>query len=433
MVVYAGNLFSLQLSLPPPLRLHRRPHTPASHLVMADENVPPPPRGQKCPHEDSALTLPSRKKVGPPNHWNLKGRHVGRTIHTFINIGQLILAGIQLDKDLSLLPANEIEKYPAQYYQIYGELLRFLPDLEEGLMKATIDTDRLHMIAARMQHGVGAARSDDVKGVEAAIVHWLADPEKGLVPPVAPNNMANRGFRHEVTGKELCPAGLDWEDPNIKSSLKAGTMAVHSDQWPIFLYMNGFYDPERPWLGFLCGRLLVNVVLYDLTDCHGVFTSPSSVNDSGRSTKSSNAAIHGMIKVTVASITYIATIVRFALGSRATFTRRDTMTDSRVFYNVLWAFLNHPNERENVNELLAWWNEQVFPYALASSRAPMGNTALAKLLEAQQTRVALPAIGANFHDIAIFRELTANSALAKLLECQVKRMVLLTISANISG
>ena len=64
-----------------------------------------------------------------------------------------------------------------------------------------------------MQHGVNAARSDDVKGVKAAIVHWLADPEKGLVPPIAPNNMASRGFRHEATGKELCPAGLDWEDP----------------------------------------------------------------------------------------------------------------------------------------------------------------------------------------------------------------------------
>ena len=49
-------------------------------------------------------------------------------------------------------------------------------------------------------------------------------------------------------------------------------MVVHSDQWPIFLYMNGFYDPERPWLGFLRGRLLMNVgnprpVPHDLTDC----------------------------------------------------------------------------------------------------------------------------------------------------------------------
>ena len=56
---------------------------------------------------------------GPPNHWNLKGRHVGRTIHTFVNIGQLITSGMQLDKDLSLLSANEIEKYPAQYVCLF--------------------------------------------------------------------------------------------------------------------------------------------------------------------------------------------------------------------------------------------------------------------------------------------------------------------------
>ena len=75
----------------------------------------------------------------------------------------------------------------------------------------------------------------------------------------------------------------------------------------------------------------------------------------------------------------------------------------------------------------------MFPYAVASSRAPTANSALAKLLEARKKRVALPAIGANVRNIAIVRKPTANSALAKLLACQVKRMGLLTIGANLSG
>ena len=57
----------------------------------------------------------------------------------------------------------------------------------------------------------------------------------------------------------LYTTGLTNFNRSIKSALKGGTMVVHSDQWPIFFYQNGNYDPERPWIGFLRGRLLVNV------------------------------------------------------------------------------------------------------------------------------------------------------------------------------
>jgi hypothetical protein len=40
-----------------------------------------------------------------------------------------------------------------------------------------------------------------------------------------------------------------------------------------------------------------------------VFTSPSSVNNASKATRSGNAKIHGMIRVTPASIAYIATQV----------------------------------------------------------------------------------------------------------------------------
>ncbi|KAI1786467.1 hypothetical protein LXA43DRAFT_1099169 [Ganoderma leucocontextum] len=351
---------------------------------MSDENIPPQVN-EEHPGESSALTRPSRKKAAPPNFWKCKGRHVGCSIHAFANIEQLVLAGIQLDKDLALLAANEIERYPTEIrhqYEVYGQVLRFLPQLEEGLSKETISNTQLNVICA---HGAGAGHSDDVKGLKVAILGWITDPERGLVPPIKGNQMANRGFNHEATGKELCPAGLDWNDPSIKSALKAGTMVIPSDQWPIFMYLNGDYDPERPWAGLLRGHLLVKAFKH-------IFTSPSSVDDSGRSTKSSNAAIHGTTHVTLASITYVATLVRFSLGSRGKFSRTNTVTDSQNFYNVILAFLTHPEERENANELLAWWNGQVFPHAVALYHAPTAHSALAKLMEARKKRAALRAI-----------------------------------------
>ncbi|KAI1796705.1 hypothetical protein LXA43DRAFT_879237, partial [Ganoderma leucocontextum] len=319
--------------------------------------------------------------------WKLKGRHIGRSIHAFANFAHLILDGIQLDKDLAPSPDDEIERIRHQY-KVYTQIMQFLPDLEEGLGKGTIDTSQLNRICASIQAGVNAARADDVKGLKSAILDWITDKTNGLVPPIARNQMGGRGFNHEATGKELCPAGLDWNDPSIKSALKAGTMVVQSDQWPIFLYLNGNYNPDFPWAGLLRGRLLVNAFKH-------VFTSPSSVEDGGRSTKSSNAALHGMTKVTLASIAYVATLVRFSLSSRGTFARSDTVTDSQTFYNVLVAFLTHPDERENANALLAGWNKQVFPHYVAIFRAPTANSALARLMEARKKRASLRAVDPN--------------------------------------
>jgi len=38
------------------------------------------------------------------------------------------------------------------------------------------------------------------------------------------------------------------------------------------------------------------------------------------------------------------------------FCRTDTTTDSKGFYNSILAFLNDPDEKDDVSELLDWWN-----------------------------------------------------------------------------
>jgi hypothetical protein len=105
-----------------------------------------------------------------------------------------------------------------------------------------------------------------------------------------------------------------------------------------------------------------------------VFTSPSSVDqDEPRATKSGNARIHGMTSVTKASLSYIATQVsprpisqtvaadhilqvRFALCSTSTFSRTDSVTDSENFYNSLLDLLYDIEEKEEVQDLLQWWD-----------------------------------------------------------------------------
>jgi hypothetical protein len=106
-----------------------------------------------------------------------------------------------------------------------------------------------------------------------------------------------------------------------------------------------------------------------------VFTSPSSVEKEPKATRSGNARIHGMTRVTIPSIAYVATQVcvvqtafhlyapvyflrkvRFSLSSSPVFSRSDTVTDSERFYNSVIELLEDPDEQEEVNALVTWWN-----------------------------------------------------------------------------
>lgn len=110
----------------------------------------------------------------------------------------------------------------------------------------------------------------------------------------------------------------------IKEKLRSGEMAVAGDQWPIFLYHGYTYDAEDPWNGLFRSSLIVSVSngppypthpscpVFNIRDSQAykhVFTSPSSVEKEPKATRSGNARIHGMTKVTSASIAYISTQV----------------------------------------------------------------------------------------------------------------------------
>ncbi|KAG1888622.1 hypothetical protein F4604DRAFT_1877202 [Suillus subluteus] len=156
-------------------------------------------------------------------------------------------------------------------------------------------------------------------------------------------------------------------------------MSVCGDQWPIFLYAHYVYNHDDPWSSLLRSRLLVCAYKH-------VFTSPSSVDREPKAMWSSNARLHGMNSVTMASIAYIATQVRFALSSSSVFSRTDTTTDSETFYHSLLNLLEDPEESKEVDKLLTWWNRQVFPTSSTAKRPISANSALSKI---QQKRMAL--------------------------------------------
>ena len=177
----------------------------------------------------------------------------------------------------------------------------------------------------------------------------------------------------------------------IKQKLRTGELSVAGDQWPVLLYSGYKFHEDDPWRGLLCSTILLKVVhvsdfffttnLRHFQTYKHIFTSPSSVEREAKATRSGNARIHGMTRVTPASIAYAATQVnifygesllgitnyflidilqaRFALSSSAVFTRSDTTTDSERFYNSVLDLLEDQDKAKEVDDLLVWWNRLV--------------------------------------------------------------------------
>ncbi|KIJ57837.1 hypothetical protein HYDPIDRAFT_103751, partial [Hydnomerulius pinastri MD-312] len=170
----------------------------------------------------------------------------------------------------------------------------------------------------------------------------------------------------------LCPASLDWANTETKTKRVGGHIQVAGDQWPVFLYANYMYDPEDLWNGLLRSGLLVSAFKH-------IFTSPSSVDQEPKATRSGNARIHGMRSVTKASLGYVATQARFALTSAQVFSRMDHVTDSERFYNSILDLLDDADEKDEVDQLMTWWNRQVFPLYSDIERLPSKNSTLARI------------------------------------------------------
>ncbi|KAH6910572.1 hypothetical protein BKA70DRAFT_1100367 [Coprinopsis sp. MPI-PUGE-AT-0042] len=340
---------------------------------------------------DSALGLGPRKR---PLMYDLDagtdplvhhGRHFGRTIQDFCRVQTLIKNGLSRSVELTFGRLEEDQLTPAERreHAIYEELLKLSPGLEKRLCNGS-DEDIFH-IAELIQKGSAGARADDTKGLKGVILDWITPRGQCLQPPLMRNVKTDRGFYHPQTGELLCPINLDWNNPQTREGLRTGAIIVAGDDWPLFLYKDYKYYPEDVWKGLFRSALLVSAFRH-------IFTSPSSVNREPRATRSGNARIHGMKNVTIASLAYVATQVRFALSSSPTFSRTDLVTDSERFYASVIDTFMHEGERENVQTLLTWWDMQIFPVYNEQNKNPKKGSVLA-LMKAQREgreRQAIP-------------------------------------------
>ncbi|KAG1806688.1 uncharacterized protein HD556DRAFT_1428723 [Suillus plorans] len=247
-------------------------------------------------------------------------------------------------------PLEDLSADERREHHVFEQLLDSYPGLLERLTNRS-EEEILHVGELVHCEGAAGARGDNTKTLKSAVLDWIALKGEAIQPPLHRNSKIDRRFNHELTGSLLCPAGLDWNNSH-------GELLVCRDQWP------------DPWCGLLQSHLLAY---------KHIFTSPSLVDREPKATRSSNAHLHGMNSATIASIAYVATQVRFALTSSLVFSRTDTTTDSETFYHSLLDLLEDPDESKEVDELLIWWNRQVFPTSSAAKRNITANSVLSKI------------------------------------------------------
>ncbi|KAG1734250.1 uncharacterized protein EDB91DRAFT_1238450 [Suillus paluster] len=155
---------------------------------------------------------------------------------------------------------------------------------------------------------------------EVDLIAELITPKgQSLVPPLTHNVKLGHSFHHERTGVLLCLAGLDWSNLD-------GEMIVTGDQWPLFLYADYHYDLEDPWNGLFRSALLV-------------------------------------------------------CAYKHVFMSLNTVTNSEWFYNSILDIFEDPDEKQEVDDLVVWWNRQIFP-SYSTAQCPLvKNSALAIIRE----------------------------------------------------
>ncbi|KAG2071712.1 hypothetical protein BDR04DRAFT_1015502, partial [Suillus decipiens] len=125
-----------------------------------------------------------------------------------------------------------------QKHHVFEQLLDSYPGLLDHLRDGS-EEEKIHMGKLISKDATGAT-GDDIKMLKAVVLDWIALNGEAIQPPLHRNTKINHGFNHKLTRSHLCPAWLDWKNPQTREHLPSGEMLVSGDQWLIFLYANQF-------------------------------------------------------------------------------------------------------------------------------------------------------------------------------------------------
>ncbi|KZP33887.1 hypothetical protein FIBSPDRAFT_1035853 [Athelia psychrophila] len=338
----------------------KKTHTPQTDKRRApdpsdeENDIPSTPRPKKKSKSSPPSQRPRKAKRSADVRDQLvvdKGRMYGRWVDMWGTIKTVVEEGIARDYEVDDECYTNDQNRRAK---IYRALVDFIPRIEEMLDDPHSST----IIASDLEFGRSGARSTDVSSFKAAINRWAT-----FDPPYDHSHKAYMGFRHQMCGQLLCPASMDWSNPEIKLGLANDTIKAQPDDFPRFLYLDGQVSDDDVFQGFLKGDLLVKGYMH-LMRAPSLATS-GGMGESGN--RRGNAALHDIQNTNMRSIVYTAVLIRFALSSQANFTIGGSPGKwpyGQLYREIMEVCEMMPSAQRR--DLLIWWDERIFGDATAA-------------------------------------------------------------------
>ncbi|KAJ3792101.1 hypothetical protein GGU11DRAFT_750529, partial [Lentinula aff. detonsa] len=183
------------------------------------------------------------------------------------------------DVDTAQLNDVEYEEYEQRLelkrrdFESFRLMCEYVPYIKRKIYSRDVNHAELQADYTSLESGANAVRSEDIHNSAAELADWLN--QRSPQPLIDRHSRLGRGFRHDLTGRLLCPIDFDWDDLMIRVEIRAvGRRSVVKDStvpfFLPFLYHDEAGDVQSPLKGWLQGPLLVKMVVL-------LFKSASSV------------------------------------------------------------------------------------------------------------------------------------------------------------
>ncbi|KAI0038330.1 hypothetical protein FA95DRAFT_1613469 [Auriscalpium vulgare] len=328
-----------------------RPSLPSSETASALGRRP----GSARPDADDEEESPSKKSRADSHPLSLAGGIFGIMGDMWRNVAAIIKEGLKRSQSATEVPSTVYTAQQNKYYDLYKTLTTFAPDLVSDIRSRS--TGGSKEVARMIEKGRSRTRSSLVHTIKTAICDWHEFSDDGFR-----KIKAKRGFNCEESGRLLCPATLDWNDPAVKAGLRDRDprFPAAENDLPVFLWEDERVNHASPNIGFLRSDILVKALRH-------ILLGPSCADDTGAhdghsgGTEKPRAGKNNIKHITPAAIAYTATLVHFALSSQTQMAAGGSGGNwpYEKFYRGLVAYIEGamtPAERDG---LLAWWDARV--------------------------------------------------------------------------
>ncbi|KAG1761735.1 hypothetical protein EDD22DRAFT_779319 [Suillus occidentalis] len=303
-----------------------------------------------------ALESGRAAKERQTNYFVARGRAVRRIVTLFDNIEDLVNENDRRyhndDED------HTLEMHSQDRLQIgYATLTKTLPWFHKKGAEMEYD-EYLHMLKM-LRQGADGARGDDTSKLKSLVAEW-ANRDLKPTPPQAidPDDKHCRGFAHDICGKLLCPAELDWDNLDVRTGIRDRSEGhiVTDLSFPAFLYDKYTANPDDLEEGLFKGKILIQAY-------KAVFTSPSSAKDIEGDGDGADVIRDNTRAKRSLSAMKVKKHVRFALSSVTSWRSIDGDFDYVQFWRNIVDFFKKAPGREaqrRVSKLLEWWTQKIF-------------------------------------------------------------------------